>query len=116
MYTDFKVGLEVNFLGPATMIKEMLTIMKRQGKGHIVNVPYGTDKLYSDDVFAYCGAKTGLNRLLKGVQKGKWTYLNGIEAVNVIDLERVECNVFVTIVSSLFFCCNPEEVNTSVQW
>jgi short-subunit dehydrogenase involved in D-alanine esterification of teichoic acids len=62
--------IESNFLGPTILVKELLTIMKKQPEGHIVSVPSDLDVFNSEDIFTYCGAKGALGKLFQGLQAG----------------------------------------------
>lgn len=71
--------------------------MKARGRGHIVNVPSNVEFFNSQDVLAYCGTKTGFNKMLQGLQAGNKnfiiyrenTYLSDVKIKNLI-LFRVE--------------------------
>lgn len=63
--------IEINLLSPTIMIKELLTIMKAQKSGHIVDVPSMTEEFRSPDIFTYCGVKAAIIKMLQAFQNGR---------------------------------------------
>jgi len=60
--------IEINLLSPTILIKELLTIMKAQARGHIVDVPSMTEEFCSPDVFTYCGVKAAIIKMLQALK------------------------------------------------
>jgi len=68
-HEELAAVVEANLVCPTILIKEFLTLMKKQKIGHIVHVSSETEQFHSLDNFAYCGAKNGLMRFLRSLQK-----------------------------------------------
>ena len=88
---EWAYNLHVNLVGPATLMQNVLPLMKSQNSGRIVNVGSGAGRIPIPGMSAYCAAKAGLEIMTK-----------------VAALELANTNIAVNYVS-------PGMVNTEMQ-
>jgi NADP-dependent 3-hydroxy acid dehydrogenase YdfG len=65
---DFRAVLELNVVAPLAAMQAVLPIMRRQGRGSIVNVSSGTTLVVRPGAGAYAASKAALN-MLSGVAR-----------------------------------------------
>lgn len=60
---EFRNNLEVNLLGPAVMMQQVIPVMRQHGGGAIVNIGSGTTKMALPGVGVYSSIKSALSQL-----------------------------------------------------
>jgi 3-oxoacyl-[acyl-carrier protein] reductase len=90
--------IEINLLSPTILIKELMTIMKAQKSGHLVDVPSMTEEFRSPDIFTYCGVKAAIIKMLQAFQN---------------ELKVTHPNIFITVVRPTIIVAKPTQNHVS---